>query len=68
MADTKFPELLVPKEAAAIRRVTTGHQANERHRGEGPPFARIGGRIYYPADQLREYITSRIVDPSRRAG
>jgi hypothetical protein len=68
MAETKFPELLRPREAAAIRRVTVNHLANERSRGEGPPIAKIGGRVYYPADQLRDFINSRIVDPARRAG
>lgn len=67
MADTNFPELLRPREAAAIRRVTVNHLANERSRGEGPPVARIGGRVFYPAAELREYIVSRIVDPSTRA-
>jgi hypothetical protein len=68
MSDVKFPELLVPKVAAKIRNTTTGHLANERSKGEGPPYAKIGGRVFYPAEQLREYITSRIVDPTRRAG
>ena len=68
MADSKFPELLKPREAAAIRRVTVNHLANERSRGEGPPVCKLGGRVFYPADQLREYINERIVDPTRRAG
>lgn len=69
MADqNKLPELLTPREAAAVRRTTTGHLANERSRGLGPPVARIGGRVFYPAAELREYIVSRIVDPARRAG
>jgi len=68
MADVKFPELLTPREAAAIRRTTVGHLANERSRGIGPPVCKLGGRIYYPKDSLAEYITSRIVDPARRAG
>jgi len=68
MADCKLPELLTPREAATVRRTTTGHLANERSRGLGPPFAKIGGRIYYPARELSEYISSRIVDPARRAG
>ncbi len=68
MADCRIPDLLTPREAAAARRVTVNHLANERSRGEGPPYAKLGGRVLYPADQLREYINSRIVDPKRRAG
>jgi hypothetical protein len=65
MADVKFPELLTPREAAAIRRTTVGHLANERSRGIGPPVARIGGRIYYPVAELRQFINERIASPSR---
>jgi len=68
MAECKIPELLTPREAAAIRRTTVGHLANERSRGLGPPVAKIGGRIFYPARELSEYISERIVDPTRRAG
>ncbi len=68
MADTRFPELLTPREAAAVRRVTVNHLANERSRGTGPPIAKIGGRVFYPAAELRDYIQRCIVDPTRRAG
>lgn len=60
-----FPELLTPREAAAIRRTTVGHLANERSRGEGPPVAKIGGRVFYPAAEFREFIVSRIQAPGR---
>jgi hypothetical protein len=68
MADCKVPELLTPREAAAVRRTTVGHLANERSRGLGPPIAKIGGRVFYPKAELVEYISSRIVAPGRRAG
>jgi hypothetical protein len=68
MSDCKIPELLTPREVAAIRRTTVAHLANERSRGGGPPFAKLGGKIVYPADRLREYITERTVTPTRQAG
>jgi hypothetical protein len=68
MTDGKIPELLTPREAAAIRRTTVGHLANERCRGLGPVYARIGGRCFYPAAELRDYIRKCIVDPTRRTG
>ena len=68
MSDCKIPELLTPREAAAVRRTTIGHLANERSRGLGPPVAKIGGRVFYPAKELAEYISKRIMDPARRAG
>ena len=68
MADCKLPELLNPRETAVVRRSSVNHLANERSRGIGPPYVKIGGRIYYPADLLREYINSRIVKPNQKAG
>ncbi len=67
MADFKFDENLKPREAAAVLRVTTGHLANARHRGVGPPYLRVEGRILYPSNLLREYLSARIVTP-RKAG
>ena len=67
MADSKIPELLTPRETAAIRRTTTGHLANERNRGLGPPVCKLGGRVFYPKESLVEYINERIIDPTRRA-
>jgi hypothetical protein len=66
MPELKLPELLTPREAAAVRRTTVGHLANERSRGLGPPVCKLGGRIFYPKDSLICYIAERIVDPSRR--
>ncbi len=68
MTESKFPELLTPREAAAVRRTTTGHLANERSRGLGPPVCKLGGRIFYPAESLRKFIEERIVDPTRQTG
>jgi hypothetical protein len=66
MSDGNLPELLTPREAAAVRRTTTGHLANERSRGLGPPICKLGGRVFYPKESLVEYIASRIYDPSDR--
>ncbi len=68
MKESQIPELLTPREAAAVRRTTVGHLANERNRGLGPPVCKLGGRVFYPKDSLAEYISSRITDPARRAG
>ena len=66
--EVKIPELLTTREAAAVRRTTTGHLANERNRGLGPPICKLGGRVFYPAEELSRYISERITDPTRRAG
>ena len=31
-----------------------------RHEGVGPKFARLGGRVFYRAGDLREWIRSRV--------
>ena len=66
LADSKIPELLTPREAAAIRRTTTGHLANERSRGLGPPICKLGGRVFYEKESLVNYITTRITNPGDR--
>lgn len=66
MAEMDLPELLVPRETAKTLRTTTGNLANRRSQGLGPPFVKLGGRIFYPKDLLVRYIAERIVDPSRR--
>lgn len=35
--------------------------ANWRSRGEGPPYLKIGGRIYYPESDLDEWLADRYV-------
>jgi hypothetical protein len=67
MDDKNFPELAVPREVAAVRRCTVNHLANERSRGRGPVYVRIGRRVFYPARELRAYIAERTVDPSGKA-
>lgn len=66
-AETRIPELLTPKEVAVACRTTIGTLANDRCHGNGPPHLRLGGRVYYPAKELSEYISSRIVTPTPRA-
>ncbi|MDF1735169.1 MAG: helix-turn-helix domain-containing protein [Minwuia sp.] len=39
--------LLSPKNLAAQEKITKGWLDKARCRGDGPPFYRIGGRIYY---------------------
>lgn len=66
MAEIDLPELLVPRETAKVRRTTIGHLANERSRGLGPPFVKLGGRVFYSKDSLAEYIAAHVVTPTKR--
>lgn len=68
MGNSNNPENLTTREAAAKRRKTMGHLANERSRKTGPPYIRDGGKILYPADLLEKYLSERTIDPSQKAG
>lgn len=40
-------------------RVKEGTLQNWRSRGEGPPFVKIGSRVFYEAEAVREWVRSR---------
>lgn len=44
---TTAPDLMTPKEVAAMLRTTEGSLATRRNRGTGPKFLRAGRRILY---------------------
>jgi hypothetical protein len=50
---------LVPKELAAERKCWEETLARERTLGEGPPFYRIGGRIFYDRDEVDAWYAER---------
>jgi hypothetical protein len=39
--------LATPEEVATYRRTTSAALANERHKGKGPKYKKLGGRVYY---------------------
>lgn len=47
---------LSPKNAADYLDTTVGSLAQWRHRGEGPPFLRIGRKVVYRVDSLDSYL------------
>jgi hypothetical protein len=57
-----LPELLTPREAAAVRRTTTGHRANEWSAGSTPDMQTRRPRFYLK--ESLNHITERITDPS----
>jgi hypothetical protein len=50
---------LVPKEVAEERHCAEETLCRERALGEGPPFYRIGGRIFYDRDELDAWYAER---------
>jgi hypothetical protein len=56
-------DLVTPEEFAQLRNVTTGTLANERSRGEGPAFVKVGGKVMYTREGMRKYIAQNTVNP-----
>ncbi|QNE18080.1 helix-turn-helix domain-containing protein [Kribbella qitaiheensis] len=55
---------LSSKNAAAYIDTTEGTLAQWRHRGEGPPFGRIGRKVFYRVEALDAYLRDHEVDQS----
>jgi hypothetical protein len=53
-----------PAELANFRRVGEKTLANERAKGEGPPYIKAGRTILYPLDELREWMVANTVHPA----
>lgn len=57
--DTDSRIALTEREAAGSIGVSASLLAQMRARGEGPPYAKLGSRVIYPADGLREWLAAR---------
>jgi hypothetical protein len=53
-------------EAAAFRGCGVAHLRNERARRIGPPYTKIGQKVFYPIDGLRKFLQKNTVDPLKR--
>ena len=51
--------LLSPKEAAKLLKVSLSWLAKARMRGDGPPYIRVGRSIRYPESALLQWLKSR---------
>lgn len=58
-------DLMTAREAADYRRCSLRTLDRERADGSGPPYARIGARIYYRRADLDAYITAHLVGGKR---
>jgi hypothetical protein len=52
-------------DVAALRGMSIPSLRNERARGKGPPYQRIGRKVFYPLDNLRKYLAAATVTPRR---
>lgn len=50
--------------AARLIGLSSSWLAHARIRGEGPPFLRIGGRVFYSRPALLSWLTSNTVQPA----
>jgi hypothetical protein len=57
--------LLDESEVCALINMTLPSLRNQRFRMQGPPFTRIGRKVFYPLDKLRAYIAAQTVMPSK---
>jgi hypothetical protein len=57
--------LIEESEVAALRGMGLGSLRNERAKGKGPPYQRIGRKVFYPLEKLRAYLAASTVTPKR---
>ena len=62
---------LTSKQAARLLVVSEGTLRVWRHRGQGPPYVRLGdgqrGAIRYPRHELERFLASRLIRPRAAA-
>jgi hypothetical protein len=59
---------LIPEvQFAQLRRCKVTALRNERSRGAGPPFVRLGRAVFYQQHDVLEYIRRHRVDPSKKS-
>ena len=46
---------------------TRGTMSQWRHRGEGPRYVRLGGRVLYRGEDLNRFLDERVVEPTTDA-
>ncbi len=58
------PDLLYrPKDVAEYRHVSETALAQERWRGAGPRYLKLGKRVFYRAGDLKAWIDSNTIEP-----
>ncbi|BBY42189.1 helix-turn-helix transcriptional regulator [Mycolicibacterium celeriflavum] len=58
MADLPPRPLATPAEVAVYRRTSEAALAQERYRGTGPKFKKLGKRVFYDWDDVHQWIAS----------
>jgi hypothetical protein len=59
---------LLPTKAAAVKLGTSEGTLNTwRCRGRGPKYVKIGGLVYYRDEDIDDFISRNVIDPTRVA-
>lgn len=58
---------LSEEQYASFRGLSLRSTRNERARGAGPPFVRVGRKVFYPVSGLRAWMKARQVHVGRTA-
>ena len=58
MSEIMPAPLATPEEVAAYRRTTASALAQERYRGTGPKFKKLGKRVFYDWDDVRAWVSA----------
>jgi len=57
-------QYLTTAEVAEMRRMKEQSLAQERYRGDGPPYVKDGARVLYPLDLLEDWLDERLRVPA----
>ena len=52
-------------DVATLLNMTLPSLRNQRAKGKGPPYQRVGRKVFYPLDKLRKYLAASTVEPKR---
>ncbi len=63
-----FEMLLAPEDVGRLLHRSTFTLRRWRQSGDGPRYARIGNRIAYPADAVRDFVTRHLRTSTTDAG
>jgi hypothetical protein len=58
--------LIIEDAFAVLRGVTKEALRNERSRGDGPAFTKLGQRVFYYRESIEKYLAARTVTPTRQ--
>jgi hypothetical protein len=58
-------EVAEETDVAALFKMTLPSLRNQRAKGLGPPYQRVGRKVFYPIAALKKYMAAQTVTPKR---